>query len=70
MQDTAITKEWKDEVLATVTIERRRFLSREADLKYISGSSASNYIPLAAIAAPGSVVLTAGAWYARRRSLR
>jgi len=32
MQDTAITKEWKDGVLATVTIERRPFLSREADL--------------------------------------
>jgi hypothetical protein len=38
-----------------------------ADLPDVSGPSGHNYVPLAAALVAGMVVLTAGAWYARRR---
>jgi oligopeptide transport system substrate-binding protein len=41
-----------------------------ADLPSDSSPSASRYIPLAALAAAALVILTATAWYARRRWLR
>jgi hypothetical protein len=40
-----------------------------AELPDVSGSSAANYIPLAAVAAAALVALTAGGWHARRRRL-
>lgn len=41
-----------------------------AELPEVGGSSGSNYIALAGLAAAGLVVLGAGGWYARRRWVR